>query len=145
MCIRDRYNIGAFTLPFVQNFLGAFGVVATCMFDTGNSIMCTGTSYTITKSVLHSEEGRLTPKVVVKRLFSSVPFDTYLIMLILVLFNIRLPEPILSLIHIYYLGTLSLRKMDDLICHPVNRFVLFPKFQIYLSRKNFLPFFVTQA
>ena len=36
------YNIGAFTLPFVQSFVGSFGVVTACMFDMGNSLMCTG-------------------------------------------------------------------------------------------------------
>ena len=34
------YNIGAFTLPFIQSFLGSSGVVIACMFDMGNSVMC---------------------------------------------------------------------------------------------------------
>lgn len=36
------YNIGNFTMPFVQNFLSPVGFAATSLFDAGNSIMCTG-------------------------------------------------------------------------------------------------------
>ena len=31
------YNIGNFTLPFVQSFLGPMGVITTSLFDTGNA------------------------------------------------------------------------------------------------------------
>ena len=47
------YNIGAFTLPFIQNFLGSFGVIAICMFDVGNSISCTGGSYALTTMAIN--------------------------------------------------------------------------------------------
>ena len=70
------YNIGAFTLPFVQNFLGAFGVVAVCMFDIGNSISCTGGSYAVTSAVIGSKE-KASFVQSIKKLFSSVPFVTY--------------------------------------------------------------------
>ena len=33
------YNIGNFTMPFVQNFLGPIGVVATGIFDMGNAVI----------------------------------------------------------------------------------------------------------
>lgn len=89
------YNIGSFTLPFVQNFLGPYGVVATCLFDTGNSIMCTGGTYAIVSGIVGGDGGsRLTAKDILKRLFSSVPFDTYLLMLILVLTGIPIPGPV---------------------------------------------------
>ena len=39
------YNIGCFTMPFVQGFLGAPGVACTSLFDTGNAVVCTGGSY----------------------------------------------------------------------------------------------------
>ena len=44
------YNIGCFTLPFIQSFIGPAGVVATCLFDAGNSVMCTGATYSIAKA-----------------------------------------------------------------------------------------------
>ncbi|MFR4007990.1 MAG: hypothetical protein ACLT0Y_00750 [Christensenellales bacterium] len=42
------YNIGAFTMPFVQNFLGTFSMVITCLFDMGNAVMCTGGTFALT-------------------------------------------------------------------------------------------------
>ena len=41
------YNIGTFTLPFVQSFLGPMGMVATSLFDTGNAFVSLGGSYSI--------------------------------------------------------------------------------------------------
>ena len=34
------YNIGNFTMPFAQSFLGPAGVITTSLFDTGNSFIC---------------------------------------------------------------------------------------------------------
>lgn len=91
------YNIGSFTLPFVQNFFGAFGVVATCMFDVGNSLMCTGGTYTIASAAVGGGSEKMGPKQILKRLFTSVPFDTYLLMLLLTLVQIKIPEPVVTL------------------------------------------------
>ena len=46
------YNIGCFSLPLVQAFFGNTGVVAACMFDTGNAIMMTGGAYAMTSTLL---------------------------------------------------------------------------------------------
>lgn len=90
------YNIGAFTLPFVQSFLGAFGVVAVCMFDIGNSISCTGGSYAVTTAVTGDGE-RVSIGSSLKKLLCSVPFMTYMTMLILAVVNISIPKPVLTL------------------------------------------------
>lgn len=85
------YNIGCFTMPFVQSFLGPAGVAATSLFDTGNAMICTGTSYTVAVSVSGKGKKR-SPAGMVRQLFSSVPFDCYIIMTLLTLFQIRLPQ-----------------------------------------------------
>ena len=41
------YNIGTFVIPFAQSFLGPMGVVATSLFDTGNSVICLGGAYSM--------------------------------------------------------------------------------------------------
>ena len=41
------YNIGNFTMPFAQSFLGPLGVVATSLFDSGNSLVCLGGTYSV--------------------------------------------------------------------------------------------------
>ena len=46
------YNVGCFTLPFAQAFLTPFAVVGLCMFDVGNSIMCTGMTYALTSACI---------------------------------------------------------------------------------------------
>lgn len=88
------YNIGSFTLPFVQSFLGAGGVVAVCMFDIGNSISCTGGSYAATLAVTNSGE-KITLWSSAKKLLSSVPFMVYTLMLVLAVANIHIPKMVL--------------------------------------------------
>ena len=67
------YNVGNFTLPFVQNFLGPVGFAATSLFDAGNAVMCTGVTYTVASIV--AGKGSPSIKSVVKSLFSSLPFE----------------------------------------------------------------------
>ncbi len=82
------YNIGAFTMPFVQSFLSPFCMVAACMFDVGNAIMCTGGSYALLSSTL-LQEGKQRGRAAsfFKKLFSSVSFDAYLLLLVLSFFS----------------------------------------------------------
>lgn len=89
------YNIGNFSMPFAQGFLGPVGVVATSLFDAGNAIICLGGSYSLAAM---SAEGKKKFSVmpVVKTLFKSVPFDIYLFMTVLSLLHLNIPSPILS-------------------------------------------------
>lgn len=85
------YNIGNFTLPFVQSFLGPVGFAACSLFDTGNAVMCTGLTYSIA-SAIQGKGGKVSVKSMAKTLFSSLPFDSYLLMTVLVLMHWKLPE-----------------------------------------------------
>nr|WP_288825697.1 AEC family transporter [uncultured Clostridium sp.] len=89
------YNIGTFTMPFVQSFLSPVGFAATSLFDAGNSVMCTGLTYSLASMAAGGEDKPSFNKVV-KKLFSSVPFDSYVVMTILGLLNIKLPGIIIS-------------------------------------------------
>lgn len=89
------YNVGNFTMPFVQSFLSPVGFAATSLFDAGNAVMCNGITYTLASIVVGGEE-RPSLKRMALKLFSSVPFDTYVIMTVLSILNIRLPEAVLS-------------------------------------------------
>lgn len=88
------YNIGNFTLPFVQSFLGPIGVITTSLFDMGNACICLGGSYSIASIVKGG--GRFSIKTIAKSLSRSVAFDCYVIMAILSLANISLPAPVIS-------------------------------------------------
>lgn len=89
------YNIGNFTLPFVQSFLGPTGVVVTSLFDTGNAVVCLGGAYSAAS--MAKGEGKGIPAMqIAKTLLRSAPFDAYLIMTCLCLLDIRLPAQAIS-------------------------------------------------
>ena len=92
------YNIGCFTLPFVQSFFGPSQVVMACMFDVGNAIMVTGGSYALTSSLLKADNEGRSFRAILKKLFSSVPFDTYLLILALSVFHITVPPSVLTVL-----------------------------------------------
>ena len=92
------FNIGIFTLAIVQSFMGSSGVMSTCMFDMGNSLLCTCGSYVITSYILKTgknEKG--TVRFIARNLFSSVIFDTFLVLAILLILKIPTPKPILDI------------------------------------------------
>ena len=88
------YNIGTFVLPFAQNFLGSAGVIATSLFDTGNSIICLGGAFSLA-SMVKSGKG-FSVKRILKALATSVPFITYVIMVTMNLTRIPVPGFVLS-------------------------------------------------
>jgi predicted permease len=90
------YNIGTFTMPFVQSFLGPFGVIATCMFDTGNAVMCTGGSYAIASGVI-SGNRKFSFAELANKLVRSVPFDSYMIMLAISAIGIKIPGQVTTI------------------------------------------------
>lgn len=88
------YNIGNFTLPFVQSFLGSTGVIVTSLFDTGNAIVCLGGAFGVA-SMIKDGKG-FSIKRLGKALLTSVPFLTYIIMVTTNLLSIPIPSPIVS-------------------------------------------------
>ena len=83
------YNIGCFSMPFAQSFLGPMGVIATSLFDSGNAFICLGGAFGVASSV---KDGRgFDFKRIFKALSRSVPFMTYLLMVVMNL--LRLPVP----------------------------------------------------
>lgn len=89
------YNIGAFVMPFAQNFLGPVGVITTSLVDVGNAFITFGGAHSI--GMIVKKGGRFSVKKIVKNLLKTIAFDTYIIMLIVNMANITLPSPILSL------------------------------------------------
>ncbi len=85
------YNIGNFTLPFAQGFLGPAGVVTTSLFDTGNAFICLGVSYSVAAMVQRGE--KFSVMKILRDLCKSVPFVTYITMALLALLRVRLPSP----------------------------------------------------
>lgn len=89
------YNIGNFTMPFVQSFLGPVGAVTTSLFDTGNAFVCLGGTYSLA-SMITGKEGKFSIMKILKTLVKSVPFDTYIIMITLALLHVTPPKPVVE-------------------------------------------------
>lgn len=88
------YNIGVFALPFIQGFLGPIGVVSTSLFDVGNAFICLGGSFGIASAIKNGSSFSF--KRIVKALLRSVPFITYIFMMILCLARIPFPVQIVD-------------------------------------------------
>ena len=87
-------NIGNFTMPFVQGFLGPMGIVTAGIFDTGNAGICLGGSYSVAAMVKDGVGFSL--RRLLGSLVRSVPFMCYVIMLVINLLGISLPQPVIS-------------------------------------------------
>ena len=88
------YNIGNFTMPFAQSFLGPTGVIATSLFDTGNAMITLGSALGVAKAV--KEGSGFSVKRILRTLSRSVPFMTYIVMVVLCLLKISVPGIVLS-------------------------------------------------
>ena len=91
------YNIGTFALPFVQSFLSPASLVGTCLFNTGNALMCNGTTYAISRNILEGTKG-LNLKNIGKTLLRSVPFLTHSSLLVLSLVGVRMPGALVDFV-----------------------------------------------
>ena len=89
------YNIGNFTIPFVQSFLGPVGVITTSLFDAGNAFVCLGGAFGVASSIKGT--GKFSIKRVVKALSKSVAFLTCITMMVLGMLGITLPSPVIQL------------------------------------------------
>lgn len=88
------YNIGTFVIPFAQSFLGAMGVIAVSLFDTGNAVICLGGAFSIAAMV--KDGCGFSIKRIVMALVRSVPFMTYMTMLLLNLLRLQVPGFVMS-------------------------------------------------
>lgn len=97
MCL-PAVNIGAFCIPFIQSFLPALGTVTACIFDVGNSIMCTGGTYAFAAEYVSESRTGIRWREIGRKLVTSPPLMTYVIMFLLAACGIHLPQAVLTLI-----------------------------------------------
>ncbi|MBQ8815547.1 MAG: AEC family transporter [Lachnospiraceae bacterium] len=89
------YNIGNFTLPFLQSFLGPAGVITASLFDAGNAFVCLGGAFGVASSIRGT--GKFSIKRVLKALSRSVAFLTCITMMTLGMLGITLPGAVIQL------------------------------------------------
>ena len=95
------FNIGCFALAFVQAFFPAGCVVATCLFDAGNSLMGTGGTYALTQTLVLGNDDQSRGqklKTFCKTLFSSMAFDSYIVLIAMGLLGLKIPTEVITLI-----------------------------------------------
>lgn len=92
------YNVGSFTLPFVQTFLGPAGVVTLSLFDIGNAVICLGGSASVAKVIRNGS--RFSLRQLLHNLVCSVPLMSHVVMVLLHLVGLSLPTPLVSLAEI---------------------------------------------
>ena len=114
------FNIGCFCFPVVQAFLGTAAIVPAAMFDIGNCVMVAAGTNVMTQTLLHIQPGktlgeqyqgnapvlpyvkpkdkdarrlarRAKAKQILKGFLTSVPFNVYLLMIVVMLFSIHIP------------------------------------------------------
>jgi len=92
------YNIGCFSVPLLSAFFGSAGVVTACLFDIGNAVVMTGGAYAMTSTLLKTGgDERETAKDILFKFVKSVPFDTYMALLVLGALGVRLPQAVFTL------------------------------------------------
>lgn len=99
------FNIGNFTLPVVTTFMGPAAGVPVVMFDMGNAVMCSAGSLVATKALLHlDDDGTERPSLrhrlhmMARNFYTSAAFDTYVVMVILLVAGISIPQGVVTVI-----------------------------------------------
>ena len=92
-----NYNIGSFTLPFLQSFMSPTCVVAACLYDTPNAFFTLGGSYTLACRFMPGSP-KFTFLGFFRRIMSSITIKVYTILLILTFLKIQLPGFVFTLI-----------------------------------------------
>lgn len=90
------FNYGSFSLPYISTMLNSTAVTASCLFDAGNSIFCTGGSFELA-SLLTNKREKENLKKFIKGIFSSPAFLIYIMLIVLSIFSIKLPNYLIDL------------------------------------------------
>jgi len=83
------FNIGLFAYPFIENIWGKTGLQYMAFFDMGNAVIIFGLAY-ITAASYGPKRNELSATVITKKLLTFIPLMSYLLALLLNIFNFEL-------------------------------------------------------
>lgn len=89
------YDVGNFILPFISVFFPGLGVIYLCSFNIMNVIMSMGITFAFANSMIHNET-KFDIKEFLKKLFSSVSFDVYILIIFIACFRLTVPQSLLK-------------------------------------------------
>ena len=92
----NGFAIATFSMPFLNGLVSADGFAAICMFDISVALMCYGVNVAVGNARMGGD-GRVRFVPLVKKIFSSPVFLTYMVLIILSLCNVKLPQAVLDL------------------------------------------------
>ncbi len=89
------YNIGAFAMPYLSAIIGPAAIVYASLFDVGSSLATAGVGRSAAHAVARPQD-KTTLLSVVKIVFTSPVFDTYLVLVLMRLFHVQLPDVVIG-------------------------------------------------
>ncbi|MGV8907353.1 MAG: AEC family transporter [Propionicimonas sp.] len=89
------YNIGAFATPYLSGFMGPHAMIYSSLFDIGNAVASAGIGYGW-GTALAGEQGAHRWRDTARTLATSPVFVTYIGLLLLKLFDLRLPDVLIT-------------------------------------------------
>lgn len=92
-------DVGNFVLPFVLKFFPGQGTLMINSFNIGNTIMNNGVDY-VFASKLAAGKQKYSIKDMLKRLFSSVTFDTYILIILMSCLGWVLPQRVIQVVDV---------------------------------------------
>ena len=92
-------DVGNFVLPFVVKFFPGPGVVMLNSFNIGNTVMNNGFDFVFASKLAAGKE-KFGVKEMAKKLFSSVTFDTYLLIIFLNCTGLALPGRVMQVVDV---------------------------------------------
>lgn len=90
------YDVGNFVLPYVQAFFASSSVMYLLSFNIANTMMSMGITFAIAYAITYKEM-HFDYKSFFIKLFSSVSFDVYILILLLACLNLSLPSVIVNI------------------------------------------------
>ncbi|MGB8451144.1 MAG: AEC family transporter [Anaerocolumna sp.] len=90
------FNIGLFAYPLVEALWGKEGLKYFGMLDMGNALIIYGLCFFLA-SYYSSNDGKINPKDILKKMGRSVPLLAYILTLLLHLFGLSYPKIVLDL------------------------------------------------
>ena len=93
------FNIGSFAIPFLSGFITSQGFAAICVFDISVALMCFGVNVSVANSIA-GNNGKINVKQIIKKICTSPVFITYIVLILLTLFNIQIPNLVFELTNV---------------------------------------------
>ncbi len=97
-CI-SGYNIGNFSLPFIQSFF-PIAVPFLCMFDIGNSFMISGGTTLLVDHFTRLKKETSLKKIIVA-LLKILPFTTYLVIFLMKIFSLSFSKTPIAILQLF--------------------------------------------